>query len=310
MELRQLRYFVAVAEARSFTAAAHLLHVSQPALGMQIRKLEDELGLVLFFRHSRGVALTEGGRVLLDRARRILLDVEETHQALTDLSGPARGNVALGVTPSVGRVLVPDLLDRCRDELPGIRISVLEGMSEEVMKAAAEDRLDLAFSYNPDAVPGLDCTPLLTEDLYLIGARDGGAPGGGTVPFAEVPRYPLILPSRPHGVRVLLENTAAAVGLALDVSLEIDSITMEREMIERALGFTVLPIGVVHEEVGKGRLFARKIIDPAIERTLYLAAPKRRPRSRAIEAVFQLILARVEAHIAHGRWHWRPIVAP
>ena len=307
MELRQLRYFVAIAEAGSFTAAAQRLHVSQPALGMQIRKLEDELGLALFRRHSRGVTLTDGGRVLLDRGRRILLSVDETRQALTDVSGPVRGNVALGVTPSVGRVLVPDLLDRCRNELPRVRISVLEGLSEEVMKAAAEDRLDLAFSYNPDAVPGLDCTPLLSEDLYLIGA--GGAGGGGTVRFAEIPRFPLILPSRPHGIRVLLEDTAAAAGLALEVSLEIDSITMEREMIERALGYTVLPIGVVHEEVRKGRLFARKIVEPEIERTLYLAAPKRRPPSRAIEAVFQLIEAQIDEHIGDGKWHWRPIVA-
>lgn len=309
MDLRQLRYFAKVVETGSFTAAADGLKVSQPALGMQIRKLEDELGIELLHRHSRGVAPTEAGRLLTDHAGAILRRVERARQELIDFSGAPRGTVGLGVTPTVGRVLVPGLLDRVAVELPEVTLTLSEGLSEEVMQSVAEEKLELAFSYNPDAVGGLVCTPLLSENLYFVGARRAEVPARSTVPFAEVCRFPLILPSRPHGIRALLEDTASQIGLTLDVTLEIDSISMEREMIETARGYTVLPYGVVSREIAQGILFASEIVRPTLSRILYLVAPKRHLRTRAAEAVRTLIEATVAEATAAGRWHWKPVNA-
>lgn len=307
MELRQLRYFAKVVETGSLTAAADVLHVSQPALGMQIKKLEDELGVELLHRHSRGVAPTEAGRLMADHAAAIIGRAARARQEVADLSAAPRGTVGLGVTPTVGRVLVPELLDRVAVELPEVTLTLSEGLSEVVMRDVALGRLDLAFSYNRDAVAGLVCLPLLSENLYFVGARSAEIAAGDTIRFTEVCRFPLILPSRPHGIRVLLENSAAAAGCRLDVTLEIDSISMEREMIETARGYTVLPYGVVGREIAQGRLFAREIVAPTLARVLFLAAPKRHLRSRAAEAVRALIETIVADATAAGRWHWKPI---
>lgn len=305
MDLRQLRYFLRVAECGSFTAAAAALHVSQPALGMQIRKLEDELGAALLVRHARGATPTEAGRMLARHAAAILERLETARRALAEMTGGPRGTVALGVTPTVGRVLVPELLERMAAVLPGIAVTVSEALSEEVMRAVADERLDLAFTYNPHGVRGLAFTPLLREGLRLVGPT-ALAPSGRSVGFAALARHPLILPSRPHGIRVLLEEAAAARGLALDVRHEIDSIPMQREMVERGLGCTVLPYGVVAREAEAGRLFARPIVRPRIERTLYLACPVRRPETPAVAAARGLIEAVVAEAAAAGRWGWRP----
>jgi len=308
MDLRQLRYFVRVVETGSFTAAADRLHVSQPALGMQIRKLEDEFDTRLLFRHSRGVEPTEAGRVLFKAATAILDRVERACQELKDFSGAPKGTVALGVTPTIGRVLVPELLERCASELPQVVVTVFEGLSEEVMQGVAENRLDLAFSYNPKAAAGLSCAPLLAENLYFVGLKEEGERRGGkTIAFADVCRFPLIIPSRPHGIRTLLEETAAAAGLRLHVKLEIDSVSMEREMIERALGYTVLPFGVVSHEVEEGRLFAKEIVRPRLSRRLCLVVARRRPGTRAAAAVRRLIEATVAECVAARRWHWKPV---
>jgi LysR family nitrogen assimilation transcriptional regulator len=307
MNFHQLRYFAKVVETGSFTAAAKALHVSQPALGMQIRKLEDELGTELLHRHSRGIVPTEAGRLMTDHAMAILAHAERARQEIIDLSAAPRGTVGLGVTPTVGRVLVPGLLDRIAVELPGVTLILSEGLSEEVTGDVASGRLDLAFSYNRNAAAGLQCRPLLSENLYFIGARGAGVDVEDSISFAELCRYPLILPSRPHGIRVLLEDTAARSGVSLDVTLEIDSISMEREMIESGRGYTVLPHGVVGREIAQGILFAREITEPALPRTLYLVAPAKRRRSRAAEAVQKLINIIVADATAAGRWHWKPV---
>lgn len=307
MDLRQLRYFAKVVETGSFTAAADALHVSQPALGMQIRKLEAELGAELLHRHSRGVAPTDAGRLMAEHAAAILRHAAQARQEVMDLSAAPRGTVGLGVTPTVGRVLVPELLDRIAIDMPEVTLILSEGLSEDVTGEVAAGRLDLAFSYNRDAAVGLACRPLLTENLYFVGAADAEIASGDAIPFAEVCRYPLIVQSRPHGIRVLLEDTAARNGLSLNVTLEIDSISMEREMIETARGYTVLPYGVVGREIAQGILFAREIAAPTLPRILYLVAPRKHRRSRAAEAVQELIETTTTAAAATGRWHWKPI---
>jgi LysR family nitrogen assimilation transcriptional regulator len=303
MDLRQLRYFLRVAETGSFTAAAVLLHVSQPALGMQIRRLEEEFGTALLVRHARGATPTEAGRLLARHAAAILDRIETARSAMAELAGGPRGTVALGVTPTVGRVLVPELLERFAATLPGLTVTVSEALSEEVMRAVADERLDLAFTYNPQALRGLACAPLLQESLRLVGPA-ALAPRGRTVGFAAAARHALILPSRPHGIRVLLEEAASAHGLVLDVRHEIDSIPMQREMVERGLGCTVLPWGVVAREVETGRLFARPIVRPRLQRTLYLARPARRPETPAVAAARGLIETAVAEATAAGRWGW------
>ena len=273
---------------------------------MQISKLEDELGQTLLTRHSRGVTATEPGRTLAQEAKAILARVVQARDRMDALSDNPQGTVALGVTPTIGRVLVPALLDHCRSGLPQISVTVVEGLSEELMRGVASRRLNLAFSYNPQAAAGPTCVPLLLENLYFVGALGRQLDDGDSIPFADICRQPLIVPSRPHGIRVLLEDTAAAAGRGLDVKLEIDTVSMERDMIEKGAGFTVLPYGAIAHEVEAGRMFAKEIVQPTLSRLLYLVTPGSEPATGATAEIHRLIETMIARSVAEGAWRWKP----
>ncbi len=293
MDVRQLRYFSEIVAAKSFTRAADRVRVAQPALGLQIRKLEDELGVSLLHRHSRGVEPTEAGVVLLRHANAILKQIEQAQREVTDLSGPPRGNIALGITPTASALLATPLVKACRDAYPGIALNIFEGLSEEIMRRLDDNTLDMGFTYNPDAVTGLTTEALLMEDLYLVGPAGADDPGD-KVPFSEVCRHSLILPSKGFGLRDWLEDTARDREQKIDVAFEIDSVATQRELVEGGLGWTVLPYAAVQRSVADGRLFAAQITRPRISRTLhfaYAAAHTENKASRAIRDVIDGVIA-------------------
>lgn len=309
MDVRQLRYFVEIVEAKSFTKAAERVHVAQPALGFQIRKLEDELGVALLHRHSRGVDPTEAGRALLRHAHAILRQIELARQELMDLSGPPRGAIALGITPTASALLATRLVEECAARFPGISLKLVEGLSEDVMRWLDDSRVDLGFTYNPDAVKGIATDPLLSEDLYFL-APAGDAPDlGKTITLAAACRHALILPSRPHGARVLIEDAASKRGITVEVTLEVDSVATIRELVEAGLGCTVLPYGAVRAGVEAGRLVAARITRPRISRTLHLGFRPSAPPSAASQAVHRVIQDVAAERVKAGGGYWRAVEA-
>lgn len=288
MDVRQLRYFVEIVDAKSFTRAADRVRVAQPALGLQIRKLEDELGVPLLHRHSRGVQPTEAGTVLLGHANAILKQIEQARREVTDLSGPPRGSVVLGITPTASALLASRLIRSCQDLYPGVSLNIFEGMSEEVMRRLADNSLDMGFSYNPGAAKGIETEPLLIEDLFLVGPAGSEDPGE-KVSFSEVARRSLILPSRGFGLREWVENTARDQEVTLNIAFEIDSVATQRELVESGLGFTILPYAAVRRAVEANRLFAAQITRPKISRTLTIAYAASHSRNKATRAVREVI---------------------
>src|SRR5579872_944838 len=167
MQLQQLAYFVAVADERHFTRAAHAVHVAQPSLSKQIGALEAELGGPLFNRARGNITLTAAGEVLLPLARRIVADMESAHAAVSQLMGLQTGRVRLGATPSLSTVLVPEALRRFRDHYPGIRFVLEEGGSRDLVAKLAQGGLDLALLILPLHTddPALETFPILREPL-------------------------------------------------------------------------------------------------------------------------------------------------
>lgn len=310
MTIRQLQYFLRIVELRSFSKAAAYLHVAQPALGLQIRKLEEELGIKLLERHSRGVTPTEAGLLLREHAQIILRQLERARLSVTDLAGPPRGKVAVGLTPTLNLILATELVERCRKEYPEVALAIVDAMSEDLMEWVENDRLDLAFSYNPSAVQGLVCEPLLIEDLCLIGpAADHAAAERDTAALKELADLPMILPSVTSGLRSLVEAEAHAKGFELKVVLEIDSVTAMKEMVVNGVGCCILPLGSVKREVDDGRLTARRFEKPALSRQMYLAYSAKRPASKATAAVREVMRGVIEENIGRGGWAWRPAAA-
>lgn len=288
MDVRQLRYFVEVVEAKSFTKAAEQIHVAQPALGFQVRKLEDELGVELLVRHSRGVELTEPGQILLKHANSILRQIERAKQEVQDVSGPPRGTVSVGITPTASALLATRLVQACRSAYPGITLNLVEGLSEEVMNWLSANRIEMGFTYNPLVARAVDTRPLMNEDLYLV-SRPGGPGDAKTVTFAALSKHPLILPSRARGTRELIERVAEEQDLELEVTFEIDSVATTRELVESGLANTILPIGAVQDAVNSGRLAAARIGRPKLSRTLHLGFAVNYIESNASRAVQQMI---------------------
>ena len=307
MTLRQLHYFLRILELKSFSKAAANLHIAQPALGLQIRKLEDELGVPLLNRHSRGVTPTEAGLILREHAQTVLRQVERTKLALLDFAGPPRGKVAVGVTPTVNMMLAASLVSRCREEFPKVGLSLVEGMSETLMEWVENDRLDMAFSYNADAARGLACEPLLAEDLLLIGAAKDERHLRKTVLFTDVAKLPLILPTTRHGLRLIVDEAADKRDIELNLIMEIDSVHASKELVERGLGYTILPMGAVFHEIQDKRLVAYAINQPALARKMYLVYSAKRPSSKGALALRQIMRDVVGAGLAAGNWAWRSV---
>ncbi len=303
MDIRQLRYFAEIVEARSFTRAADRLRVAQPALGAQVKKLEEELGTLLLVRHSRGVEPTEAGELLLKHAVAIIRQVERARHEVTDLSGPPRGEIALGITPTATALLATPLISACRAAYPEIALKLVEGMSEEIMQRLDENSVDIGFTYNPAAVRGIVAEPLLVEDLYLV--RPGRASeSGAAVSLSEASRERLILPEAGFGLRETVEAAARERGLSLDICLEINSVATMRELVEGGIGATILPFAAVRSLAEAGRLSAMRIARPRVSRTLYFARASdylETNVSRAVRRIIDQVIADIVA-TSGGRW--------
>lgn len=310
MDLRQLRYFAKVVELKSFTAAAEALNVSQPALGMQIRKLEDEVGVALLVRHSRGAYPTEAGQVLAEHADVVLRRIEVATDELQRFRQEPSGHIRLGITPSLGRVLAPELLERALDLMPEVELSLVQGFGEQLDRDMRAGRLDLAFSAEPAPDGRFVSRPLFTEQMFLIGTPGMLAPLGPTVRVPDLVALPLALDSHVTELRRRLDELAEAHDARLRHVVEVDSISIRREIVMRGHRATITPYALFVAEMEEGLVEARPLEEERLERTLYLNAPRPEVLSRGQAAIADLILELVGQHLDAGRLRWRAAADP
>jgi LysR family nitrogen assimilation transcriptional regulator len=289
LDIKQLRYFIGVIEKKSFTRAAEHLAVAQPALGLKIRKLEEELGTTLLIRHSRGIEPTDAGLLLLERARDIVARVDAASQELRDFDGAPRGRIVLGMTPSLSLVAASDLIRRSAATLPLVKVKLVEELSLTLVRRLHEERLDAALAFNVQDDEELRSEPLIRETLFFVERVTTDVVKGETIAFRDVARIPLMLNAQPHVARRLLEETAERLGLELNVAVEMDSVYSLKDLVEQGVAATVLPYGAVARMVDEGRLRARRIVDPELTRVLSLVRLARRPVAKADLALDALI---------------------
>ncbi|MCA0244927.1 MAG: LysR family transcriptional regulator [Proteobacteria bacterium] len=284
MDLKQLEYFVHVAEMGSFTRAATLLRVAQPALSRQVRSLEVELRQPLLDRNGRGVTLTEAGKRLLAHARGILQQVERARVDLEDQRGAATGRLAIALPPSVSRTLTGPLVRAFRERLPRAALSVVEGLSAYALEWLAIGRVDCAVVYNVTPSPAIDLQPLLDERLYLVSARRGrAARQGRPIGLREVAELELVIPSRPHSMRMLLEAALAAEACRARVALEIESVPAILDLVLQGGCHAVLAENAIRGSGQPEAFQLRPIGPPPLVATLWMATSAQRPRGPLIE---------------------------
>lgn len=307
MDIKGLKYFVAVVEAGSFARAATRLRIAQPALGWQIRKLEDELEAQLLVRHSRGIEPTVAGRRLLAHARSILARVQDAMAEVRSVCNELQGTVVLGMTPSVNSMLTLPLMKRLADDAPSIRIRPVEELSAVLTEWVANGRLDLAIGYPITALSGLVCEPLVGEPIYFIERAGPGAKTGETIPFLEAACHKLVLTVTSQRYREYLDRLAAAHGLKINIVHQMQSVATLRDLLVQGDAASILPLGVVTREVAAGTLTARRIIEPEINRELTLFRTASRPPTPAEQIICAMIRELVVDVMAESAGFWVPI---
>jgi len=302
MDVRQLRYFVRIVEKRSLSRAASDLRVSQSSLSLHVANLEHELGVELLVRSRRGVAVTECGELLFNRARSILSQIDATVEEIRGFAENPSGVVTLGLPAGVAAFFSAPLLMQLKVRYPRIALRIVDGATSRLLAWAQEKRVDLAMVTEVGAISTLGTERLLSETLCLVGAGPQRFGNAFAVKAANLAAVPLVLPSREHGTRLLVEEFAKSIGIELLVKFEVDALPAIKELVRSGCGCTFLPATAIREETARGEFWTVQLVEPTLSRTISLVRPlkvKTNPGSDAALAVIRDLVARL---VNDGEW--------
>jgi LysR family transcriptional regulator, nitrogen assimilation regulatory protein len=301
MNLKQIEYFVSVAERGSFSQAARALGVAQPALSRQVRLLETDLREALLLRNGRGVALTEAGQRLLEHGHALLQQMAQVRADMGASRGEPAGRITLALPPTIGRQLTLPLIEVFQREFPKARLAVVEGLSAHIAEWIASGRVDIGLLYNPEAQPALELTPVLEEPLCLVSRAQGrGAQRRALapLPLRELTAYPLVLPERAHAFRRLLDNQATRAGVKLQVAWEVSSIPAIIDLVCAGHGHAVLGAGAVAASGRAAELAVRPLCEPHLVSVLCLAVSASKRATPLGRELAQRLTALALEHVA------------
>jgi LysR family transcriptional regulator, nitrogen assimilation regulatory protein len=287
MDLKQIEYFVRVAELGSFTRASVALNIAQPALSRQVRLLEVELRQNLLVRNGRGATPTEAGKMLLEHGRGILHQVERAREDLGRVRGGLAGRVAVGMPTSVAKVLTVPLIRAFRERMPDATLSISEGLSVAMNDALTIGRIDIALLYNPLPSPDVELTELIEEDLVLVQNEAHRSKEGLPITLREMAVVPLVIATRPNALRALVEAEMGAVGKRPTIALEIDGVAAILDLVADNAGSAVLPANAVRTAAHPERYSMRPV--SGLRSRICLATSAQRPATLTQRAMQELI---------------------
>jgi LysR family nitrogen assimilation transcriptional regulator len=291
MDLKQLSYFVQVAERGSYTQAADQLKVPQPTLSKHVRVLERELERPLFERTGRGVLLTEAGQRFYEHALAILAQVERTRSEMIAGTGMLTGDCVVGFPPSVGRTITVSLVRACQEQLPHVRLVLTELRSKQVVEQIGGGQIDLGLAHHPSIGPRHTAKLLLSDQLYMLGAAGDAREHVMLEPVrvAELESYAFVVHGDRQTRRSLILSDIANAKIDLNVIAEVGSTDAVLNLVQAGMGYAVLPVSVLRNRTDHFSL--RPIVDPPLETTLSLVTPSRRPVTQLTVRVAKIIEA-------------------
>jgi LysR family transcriptional regulator, nitrogen assimilation regulatory protein len=302
MDLRQLRYFVAVARSGSFSKGASEVHIAQPALSSQIAALESELGAQLLVRHSRGVDLTHAGERLLTGAEDILHRVDALRGEIHDLGKGFHGHVRLGVPTTTTQLVAIPLLERIRQCMPGLQLQVVEAMTGHLERWLEHDDLDAAILFASAKTEKLRFREIGSERLALIGPRIPELAGFDEVSFSQIIPLPLVHTSPDHTLRRLIDTYCRQLKAPANLVAEIDSLAQIKTLVFNGKGFTILPQMAVTPDWVSGPINAWPITDEGFGIKLVIVPSARFERMPYCEATLDLVQSVSRDLIRAGLW--------
>lgn len=303
MDLRKLRYFAAVVEARSMSKAADRLHVAQPALSKSLRSLESDFGAELLKRSPQGVTATEAGARLYEHCQILFQQIDRAKLDVVRAVKRPSGLVAVGMPHSLMAVLALPLLKIATEKLPDVRVELKQEQSHALAAAARAKKLDFTLIAQPRSAAGLTCQPLLTEELFFIEPRPKSRRSLGTpINFLEASERQYVLPTVGNGLRGYVESQFRARSLSLNVRYEIDAIALIPRCVVAGLGVSLLPGGCLQHNSAYRELLVRPFAEGGCRRTLTLCRSEEGPLSPACERLMSLVGQVTHELISAGSW--------
>jgi len=289
MDLKQLNYFLCLAREGNMTRAARQLNIVQPALSMQIAKLEKTFGKQLFDRAAHGVSLTPVGKTLVRLAGTIAKEVDRAKEEMARLDGKISGRVSIGMIASAAQSTLAASSAKIAARYPEIQLLICEGYTDTLIDWVVSGELDVAIINMPQRKLPLTARHILDEEMMLARGTGNTMPLSRTVSFKRLESLDLIIPSRRHGLRMILDNAAAVAGIILKPRLEIDTLSAVCEIVAATELVTVLPGIALNPLLSAGRIRAQIISRPAISRSVSWVTNPRRIVSGAAAAVVEII---------------------
>ncbi len=301
MEIRQFRYFIGIVDAGSFSRAAQVLHIAQPALSQQIAQLEEELGCALLERLRVGVRATHEGEAFYRHAQQILRSIEDTKSAVLCSLARPRGRVSLGLPQSTAQMYAMPLIRCISASYPEIELEIHDEISGNLLSGLLQAKLDIAILVSEDDASLLAATPLMDEELFFV-SRSDLSPPSDVLSIAELPKYPLVLPGMAHGVRGLVEQRFQQLNLPpLKPRVVANSINIMRRTVLNGIAYSIMPWAAVTSDVESGVMSARSF-SPALSRRIYLCKSKEAALTQAARVVYEKLQALCSEKIKDGSW--------
>ncbi|UYZ83931.1 LysR family transcriptional regulator [Entomomonas sp. E2T0] len=274
LDLKQLKYFIHVAEFGSFTKAANHLDIAQSMLSRQIRRLEVDLRQNLLVRNGRGVTLTDNGKILLEHAYGIMHQIERTYEELT--SGQLTGKVTIGLPPTMAKLLAVPITKQFKQALPKANLIIIEALTSTIEEGILTGKIDIGLLHSSTLAADLEVAPLGDEDLCLIAPLDDNGIKQQIFTLEEVAKLPLILPSHPNSYRSLVETEMAKIGCKPDIVLEMNSVNTILELVYEKMGYAILSARTLELVTYKDALVAYPITSPTLMNKLFIAVSNKR----------------------------------
>ncbi len=301
MDTRRLSAFVKIVDTGSLTRAADNLHVAQPALSQQVAALEAHFGQRLLTRSKRGVVPTEAGLALYRHAQIILRQLSQAKTDVSQSTQTVAGAVSVGLAPySAGAALALPLLRLVRERYPGIVLHINENFGGVISELVMTGKMDMALIYQSGPVRGVKFEPMFEEELFLVSSDRPGGRQNEEVLLAALEGVPLLLPSRIHTIRKLVDSAFERVGVIPNLVAEIESATTLASAVDNGIGATILPWSSASSIVESQRrsnsrdLFIARITEPRLKARVAICTPDQLAMSDAALAVHALILELVE----------------
>ncbi len=303
MDIRKLRYFAGVVEAKSISRAAATLNVAQPAISKSVQVLEADLGTPLLQRSPQGVTTTEAGARLYEHCQILFKQVDRARSDVRRSVGVPSGQVAIGMPHSLMTVVALPVMQAMAKRYPEVRLELRQDQSHLLAPALRAGRMDFAVMASPRSRSGLACQALLTEELFFITSRkDAARPSDSVVAFEEASRWQFVLPSVGNGLRACVEGHFRARSLPLDVKYEVDAIALITQCVDAGLGASLLPGGCLERDANYGRMWARAFEEGGCHRGIVLCHGEKATISPAAGRTMALVEEVVKDLVSRGLW--------